>query len=134
MLMPCPERLFSLSQLEQSARTWGREKQELNNQLMELEHGFRHLPSPVPRDFQVVSDMPANYQGLTHTPLTLALTHLASIGALVLILENNHPAAFSQKLMPETGNLQGTDRGHLEGIRNTSGNVSTTNFRVCISL
>ncbi|KYO21538.1 coiled-coil domain-containing protein 33-like [Alligator mississippiensis] len=41
------------SQLEQSARTWGREKQELNNQLMELEHGFRHLPSPVPRDFQV---------------------------------------------------------------------------------
>ncbi|XP_044835894.1 coiled-coil domain-containing protein 33 isoform X4 [Mauremys mutica] len=47
------------SQLEESARKWGREKQDLSTRLLEQEHGFGRSPSTILHDFSLVSDMPA---------------------------------------------------------------------------
>uniref|UniRef100_A0A8C3FSR9 Uncharacterized protein n=1 Tax=Chrysemys picta bellii TaxID=8478 RepID=A0A8C3FSR9_CHRPI len=47
------------SQLEESARKWGREKQDLSTQLLEQEHGFGRPSSTILHDFSLVSDMPA---------------------------------------------------------------------------
>ncbi|XP_008940037.1 PREDICTED: coiled-coil domain-containing protein 33 [Merops nubicus] len=38
---------LGLSQLEEAARRWGREKQELSTRLLEQEHGFPHTPASV---------------------------------------------------------------------------------------
>lgn len=38
---------LGLSQLEEAARNWGREKQELGTRLLEREHGFPHGPATV---------------------------------------------------------------------------------------
>uniref|UniRef100_A0A674I8C1 Coiled-coil domain containing 33 n=1 Tax=Terrapene triunguis TaxID=2587831 RepID=A0A674I8C1_9SAUR len=47
------------SQLEESARKWGREKQDLSTRLLEQEHGFGRSSSTILHDFSLVSDMPA---------------------------------------------------------------------------
>lgn len=38
---------LGLSQLEEAARRWGREKQELGTRLLEREHSFPHAPTSV---------------------------------------------------------------------------------------
>lgn len=38
---------LGLSQLEEAARRWGREKQDLGTRLLEREHGFPHAPTSV---------------------------------------------------------------------------------------
>lgn len=38
---------LGLSQLEEAARRWGREKQELSTRLLEQEHGFPYIPASV---------------------------------------------------------------------------------------
>uniref|UniRef100_A0A8C8RJT5 Coiled-coil domain containing 33 n=1 Tax=Pelusios castaneus TaxID=367368 RepID=A0A8C8RJT5_9SAUR len=46
------------SQLEESARKWGREKQDLSTQLLEQVHGFGRSSSTILHDFSLVSDVP----------------------------------------------------------------------------
>uniref|UniRef100_A0A452H380 Coiled-coil domain containing 33 n=1 Tax=Gopherus agassizii TaxID=38772 RepID=A0A452H380_9SAUR len=70
------------SQLEESARKWGREKQDLSTRLLEQEHGFGRSSSTILHDFSLVSDMPAvpgNPQaGLTQLQSNSSHTQLLS--------------------------------------------------------